>query len=345
MSSFICSDHHDEQILIEIFSLYSSDHRPSIYVQTYSDHLPDISGTVQCIKQARLTTIADVLKIDNITVECVLIDFKQIESTILVENITEAKKLRESGILNWKKIARKVKQVTEAWTSDGSNVKLDNTFRIYTNDKQPIKYFLSTTTKALSMEELTAEIRIIAEQFERMKGSLNQLKTIRQTTRDKIMQMKEDRMINRQQLDELLEKHERLNVIMPEMSNCPLEELEEKLRRSSEFYDDAVRQYDDAKQRHRDYVTLLTDTTMNHENITRKLDEKIQEYDHLVEKFHDEQSKHSQVLQQLKNSTHKAEHVNTDLQKYQKQIDQLSKKLTKVISYSLSSSFSYFIHF
>ena len=337
MPSFICSDHDDERILIEIFSLYSSDHRPPIYVYAYPDCLPDISGTVQCIKRANLSTIADVLKIDNITVECALIDFKQIESTILVQNITEAKKLRESGILNWKKIDRKVKQVTEAWTSDGSNVKLDSIFRIYTNDRRPIKYFLSTTTKALSMEELTMEIRSIAEQFERMKESLNQLKSIRQTTLDRITQTKEDRTINQQKLDELMEEQDRLNATMPEIFDCPLEELKEKARKSREFYDDAVRQYDDAKQRHREYVCLLTDTTNNHENITRKLDEKIQEYDRLVETIHDEQSKHAQILQQLKNSTNKEEQVNTDLREYQKQIDQLSKKLTKVIDYPLFS--------
>src|SRR5205807_1856803 len=111
MSSFICTNNNDEKILIEILSSYSSDHRPPIYVRTYTDQVHDISGTLENTKKANLLTIYDVLKIDNITVECVLIDVKQIEATILVENLDEIKKIRQNGILRWTKVDRKVKQV------------------------------------------------------------------------------------------------------------------------------------------------------------------------------------------------------------------------------------------
>jgi len=204
MSSFICTDNDDEKILIEILSSYSSDHRPPIYVRIYSDKVHDISGTKQYVKQANLLTIHDVLKIDNITVECVLIDFKQIEATILVENLEEVKNLRQSGILRWKNIDRKVKQVVEAWTCDGSNIKLDSTFRIYTNDKQPIRYFLSNSTQSLSIEELESNIKSLNEQIKEMNESLNKLNTIRQTIIDEINQTKKESANNKKKIRELM---------------------------------------------------------------------------------------------------------------------------------------------
>jgi hypothetical protein len=204
MSSFICENNDDEKILIEILSSYSSDHRPPIYVRRYSDQVHDISGTMQYIRQANLLTIYDVLKIDNITVECALIDFKQIEATILIENLEEVKKLRQSEVLNWKKIDRKVKQVVEAWTCDGSNIKLDNTFRIYTNDKQPIKYFLSNNTQSLSIEELESNIKCLYEQIKQINESLNKLKTIRLITIDEINETKKTSTNNKKKLRELM---------------------------------------------------------------------------------------------------------------------------------------------
>jgi len=204
MSSFICANNDDEQILIGIFSSYSSDHRPPIFVRAYSDKVHDISGTLEHIKQANLLTIYDVLKIDNITVECALIDFKQIEATILVENLDEVKKLRRSSILAWKSIDRKVKQVVEAWTCDGSNIKLDGTFRIYTNDKQPIRYFLSNSSQSLSIEELEIDIKSSYEQIKQMNESLNKLKTIRQTMIDEINNAKKANINNKKKIRELM---------------------------------------------------------------------------------------------------------------------------------------------
>ena len=331
MPSFICCDHDDEQILIEIFSLFSSDHRPPIYVRAYSDHIQDISGTVQCIKQANLRTIYDVLKIENITGESVLIDARHIETTILVENLAEMKELRESERLNWKKIDGKVRPITEAWTSNGANIKLDGTFRIYTNDKQPIKYFLSDSTQSLSVEELTVEVKFLAEQIEQIHQSMKQLETIRQTTLDEIHQTTEISEMNREELKELLHEHEQWNSIMPTVLDCPLEELREKARRSRDFHIEAVQQYDAAKEKHQEYLYLLADTTDNHQNILRKLDEKTREYDRLVEKFYEEQSTRARILMQVKTSTSKIGQLSSELVKYQEIINQSSNKFTKVV--------------
>ncbi len=204
MSSFVCSDNHDEKLLIEILSSYSSDHRPPIYIRTYSDHVHDISGTLQNIRQANLLTIYDVLKIDDVTVQCTLIDLKQIEATILVENFEEMKKIRQSGILAWKSVDRKVRQVVEAWTHDGSNIKLDKTLRIYTNEKQSMRYFLSNNTQSLTIAELESDIKSSSEQIKQMRESLNKLKTIRQTTMEEINQTKKASANNKKKIKELM---------------------------------------------------------------------------------------------------------------------------------------------
>lgn len=204
MSSFICANNDDEKILIEILSSYSSDHRPPIYVRTFSDKVHDISGTRQHIQRANLLTIYDVLKIDNITIECVLIDLKQIEVTILVENFEEIKQFKQTGILTWKNIDRKVKQVAEAWTYDGSNIKLDSTFRIYTNDKQPLRYFLSDSTQSLSIDELKLEMKSSYEQIKEMNESLNKLNISQQTIRDEIDRTKKANTNNKRKLRELM---------------------------------------------------------------------------------------------------------------------------------------------
>jgi chromosome segregation ATPase len=150
MSAFICSDSHDEEILLGLFSYYSRGYRPTIFVRKYSERVHNVSGTLDRINGGNLLSIYQVLKIDNVTVECVLIDFKQIEATILLNDLQHAKHIRQSGVLRWDKIDKKVKQVVEAWTYDGSNIKLDKAFRIYTNDKQPARYITSNNTQSLS---------------------------------------------------------------------------------------------------------------------------------------------------------------------------------------------------
>ena len=203
MSSFICSDNEDEQILLEILSSYSSDHRPPVYVRTYSDQVHDISGTLNYIKQANLLCIYDVLKIENITVECVLIDLKQIEATILIENLEEAKQIRQNGKLNWKKIDQKVKQVVEAWTVDGSNIKFDKTFRIYTSEKQVMKYFLTNSTQLLSIKELELSMKTLNDQIIQTKELMDQLVIVRQTILEEINQAKITTENNKKKIKEL----------------------------------------------------------------------------------------------------------------------------------------------
>ncbi|CAF4647923.1 unnamed protein product, partial [Rotaria magnacalcarata] len=77
-------------------------------------------------------------------------------------------------------------QVGEALTYDGSNIKLDKAFRIYTNDRQPARYFTSNNTQALSIEELNADIKRLHNQIKQTNSSMNELKTIRQTTKDNL---------------------------------------------------------------------------------------------------------------------------------------------------------------
>ena len=135
--------------------------------------------------------------------ECALIDFKQIEVTILLEDLQEAKRVRQSGALHWPRVDKKVKQVTEAWTYDGSNVKLDKAFRIYTNDKQPARYFTSNNSQSLSNEELNVEIKRLYEQITQVNGSINELNKIRQTTVENLEKMKKDICDNKKKIKEL----------------------------------------------------------------------------------------------------------------------------------------------
>ena len=213
MSSFICTDVHDEAILLELFSYYSRGYRPTIFRMKHCDKAADVSGTLEQIRRANLLSVHQVLKIDNVTVECILIDLKQIEATILLDDLQRAKDIRQSGILRWQKIDGKVKQVVEAWTYDGSNVKLDKAFRIYTNDKQPARYFTSDNTQALSNDELNTDIKRLQEQINQMNLSLNTLRTIRQTTITSLENMKIASTTNKKKIKELNKVIYRMNII------------------------------------------------------------------------------------------------------------------------------------
>lgn len=205
MSAFICSSNHDESILLELFSYYCThtNKRPVIYVRRYSNEVPDVSGTLEHIRRANLLSIYQVLKIDNITVQCALIDYRQIEATILLDDLQHAKRIRQSGILRWDNVYQKVKQVSEAWTYDGSNVKLDKAFRIYTNDRQPAKFFTSNNTRALSINELNIEIKRLNEQINEINLSIDKLRTNRQTTIDNLEKIKRSTTENKKKIKEL----------------------------------------------------------------------------------------------------------------------------------------------
>ena len=203
MTAFICANLHDERILLELFSRYTRDHRPQIYTRKFSDRVPDISGTLDRVRRANLLSIYQVLRIDNVTVECALIDYRQIEATILVDNLEHAKRIRQSGVLRWDKVSGKVKQVVEAWTTDGSNVKLDSAFRIYTNDKQPARFFTSNNTQSQSYEELNLDIKVLSDQLNNVNTSIIELKKIRQTTSTNLEKLKKDSIDNKKRMKEL----------------------------------------------------------------------------------------------------------------------------------------------
>lgn len=203
MSAFICADNHDERILLEIFSRYSQGYRPTIFGRKFSQKVPDVSGTLGHIQRANLLSIYQVLQIDNITVECILIDLKQIEATILIEDLQHAKQIKQSGILNWQRVDKKVKQVAEAWTYDGSNIKLDKAFRIYTNDKQPARYFTSNNNQSLSSNEVRADIKRLSEQIQQMNSSVIELRKIQQTTVNNLEELKRETTANKRKIRDL----------------------------------------------------------------------------------------------------------------------------------------------
>ena len=203
MSTFICSDNHDEKILLEIFSRYTGHSRPPISTRRYSQQVHDISGTLSRVQRAQLLSIYQVLRIDNPTVECYLIDEKHIEATILVEDLQRAKQIKQSGVLLWDKVYKRVKQVSEAWTYDGSNIKLDTAFRIYTNDKQPARYFTSNNNQSLSTEEIDADIKRLNEQIQQINLSIQELKKIQQTTVTNLDELKRATNENKKKIRDL----------------------------------------------------------------------------------------------------------------------------------------------
>lgn len=169
MPSFICCDNHDANLLIELFSLYISDTRPTIHIQAYSERVHDVSGTLQCLERVGLLSIYHVLRIDHPTVACVVIDKKQIEATILLDDLAHGKRLWQSGGLRWKTIPGKIRSVVEGWTIDGSNLKLDKTLRIYTSDHQPARYFSSNIHLSKSKDDVTGTRKLLDDQLEEMR--------------------------------------------------------------------------------------------------------------------------------------------------------------------------------
>ncbi|CAF1187029.1 unnamed protein product [Adineta steineri] len=330
MPAFICTDNHDEQILLEILASYSSDdYYPPVYVRAYSDNIPDISGTLKHIKQANVISIYDILKIDNITVECALIDFKQIEATILLENLDEVKQIRESERLNWKKIDRKVKQVVEAWTYDGSNIKFDKTFRIYTNDKQAIKYFSTDNNQSLSIKELQVNIKQLNEQIKRMNESINILKIIRQTSMGEIEQTTRANTNNNNKIREIMKELGRVNSTMPMVIDCSLDELYEKAQNYAATYKDTLRKYDEAREKKDNNLEQLAVIVENHDNLTKKLDGKTHQYELLIEKLDTKKSKYTELQEKIKKLKKQSIRFNKQILKYETKLKQLNKKHRK----------------
>lgn len=203
MAAFICSDNHDERILLDIFSKHCHGSRPTIHVTRFPETPPDVSGTLEKIKRAQLLSIYQVLRIDNVVAESVLIDSKQIEATILVQDLQEIKRIRQSGVLRWERIHKKVKQVTDAWTADGLNITLGAAFRIYTNERQPMKYFKSTSTQSLSADELNENIKRLNDEVKRTDSLLNELKTNQKKIKDNLEKINQMIVGNQKKIIEL----------------------------------------------------------------------------------------------------------------------------------------------
>ncbi|CAF4928884.1 unnamed protein product, partial [Rotaria sp. Silwood1] len=329
MSSFICTDVHDERILLELFGFYSRGYRPTIFVMKYPERVHDISGTLERVRRANLLSIYQVLKIDNITVECALIDFKQIEATILLEDLQDAKRIRQSGILRWERIDKKVKQVVEAWTYDGSNIKLDKAFRIYTNDKQPTRYFTSNNTQSLSINELNMEITRLKDQIKQMNLSMNELKTIRKTTKDNLDKTTNMNHENQKKINELNKQLERLNSTMPIACAYSFDELQEKLKECTLAYNTTIQKFEEAKENKDTKHQHLADVTQQYENIIKKIESKNEEYTTLTDKINNEQSERQQIQQQIPKLTKKCSQFNEDIEKCQEKLNELNKKKPK----------------
>ena len=204
MPSFICADNHDEQILVTILSSYSTSTRPPIFIQAYADRVHDVSGTLKCIERAGLLSIYQVLRVEDMTVANVLIDHRKVEATLLLNDLEEAKRIRQSGVLHWRKIDHQVRQVLEAWTSDGSNVRFDQASRIYAADKQPMRYFLSTSTSTVSVTELGGAVKQLEEQIQQISKELDVLRKSQQRIRDDLQHAQQVNAENTAQLRELV---------------------------------------------------------------------------------------------------------------------------------------------
>ncbi|CAF1460702.1 unnamed protein product [Adineta ricciae] len=329
MSAFICSEYHDERILLELFTTYASGYRPVIFTMKYRDRTPDISGTLERISRANLLSFYQVLKIENVVVECALIDLKQIEATILIENLEAAKQLRRTGALLWESVNNKVKRVVEAWTCDGSNVKLDKAFRIYTNDRQPLRYFSSNTTQSLSNEELNKEIRDLQEQVNQTNVSIDDLKAQRQRAVSELETIKKSSVENQKKLKELTKELDRINSVMPITYDFTTEELEEKMNECNLAYTSTKAKFDEAikakESKHQD----LADITQKYENIMKKVESKTKEIVDIDERIVEEQSKYHDMNQQISRLTKKSSQLDEDIEKYEERIADLSKKLPK----------------
>ena len=196
MPSFMCADNHDEKLLIEILSSFTSDNRPAIVIRPYAERVHDISGTLDRIREANLRSMYDILAVDSVPVQCLLIDDKQIEATILVENFAEAKRIWQSGVLKWPTVTRKVRRVLEGWTRDGSNIKFDPIVRLYTSDDRPTRYFRTDADPNVLNDDMDKTHGSMTQQMR----ELNELKEDREKVNDQLEKVQRNWSDERQKL-------------------------------------------------------------------------------------------------------------------------------------------------
>lgn len=184
MNCFICDNRHDEEILLEILSEFANENRPKIIVKRFREKVHDIQGTLNEIEKANLFSMHKVLSIDDVNVECLLIDEKHVEATILVENISKSKEIYQSGILQWSKIQKKIRNVVEAWTLDGSNVKFDPVFRIYSGENCSNRFLSSNRPFNETREQIREKIGEIQRNIGQKKQNLSNLNAQRRNLND-----------------------------------------------------------------------------------------------------------------------------------------------------------------
>lgn len=337
MSSFICTDVHDEKLLLDLFSRFATNYRPTIFVMKHRDKVHDVRGTLSRIRQANLLAMHQVLRIDNSTVECALIDFKQIEATILLEDLAEAKRIRQSGVLRWEKVEKLVKQVVEAWTHDGSNVKFDKAFRIYTNERQPAKYFRTNNAEALSTGDLQNEIQRLKSQFDSMNDEFRQNETQRKQIEENFRETKKKSDEIREKIKTLTKEFDRLNALMPNVDDFSLEELEEQRRQLKEKSRDLQEKFDETKEKKDAEHLKLIDLKENADNVAKKLETKKQQIDEVKEKLAEEQNKRHKIQQQIPKLTSKSHQFNEDIEHCHERLTELKKKQQKKTKTNVST--------
>jgi len=336
METFICSDRHDELILLDIFSKYPSNSRPRITVTKFSDKAPDVSGTLAQVRKAGLVPIYDILTITNPIAETYLIDNRQIEATILLQDLNQAKQIRQGNTLRWKIVDRKVKQVVEAWTIDGSNIKLDRAFRIYTNDRQPAKYFTTTNAQALSINELERDVKQLNTEIHQKTLSMNELRKIQQRITENLQQGKQSKIDIQQKINELTQQIDRYNSRMPEACAYSVDELKDKLQQCQTAKTNATDEFDRVKNEKENKHQLLAGIVEQLENVEKKINEKTRQREIVTEKIHELTLDKQEIQQQAPRLTKKYDQLNEDIQRCQQRYEKLTKNQSKV-SFSFKS--------
>ena len=196
--------------------------------------------------------------------------------------------------MRWEKVDKLVKQVVEAWTHDGSNVKFDRAFRIYTNERQAARYFRSENAEQLSTDDLLGEIQRLKLQIDAINGEIQRNQIQRKKLDETFRTTKKKSDDNRRKIGELTQvetrvfsvknfdlffvshskEFERLNAAMPNVEDFTREELEEQLRLIKENSRTIEEKFHQAKEKKDAEHSKLADIKENAEHIARKLEAK-----------------------------------------------------------------------
>ncbi|XP_059153148.1 structural maintenance of chromosomes protein 6-like [Physella acuta] len=164
VSSFVCHDRHDEKILEDIFRSLQVTPRPSIITCPFSNVVHNVSK--YRVRSERFPCVLDVIKCDNPVVINTLIDQRNIENVLLIEDSNVA---REVMLRNPPTNSR------ECFTLGGDQVFCTPTFRYYSSDKTTARYLMENVQDQIvklerEEKQLEEEINAMAHQ----RDSLNQ---------------------------------------------------------------------------------------------------------------------------------------------------------------------------